>query len=55
MQEINRATKGISSMHINHEGDEIDGETEYSSEYNNEDDGDSEPMPGAFFTKSLTT
>ena len=49
VQVINCATTGISSMHINHEADESNRETEYNSESDNEDNNDSEPTPGACF------
>ena len=49
VQGINSATTGISSMHINQEADESNGETEYNSESNNKDDKDSEPTLGAWF------
>ena len=49
MQGINRVTTGISSMHVDHEADKINGDTEYNSESDNEDDNNdnSEPTPGA--------
>ena len=49
VQETNRATTGISSMHVNNEADESNIETEYNSEYDNNDDDDSDPTPGACF------
>ena len=36
-------------MHVDHEADERNGETEYNSESNNEDDENSKPTPGACF------
>ena len=47
MQGINLATTGISSMHVNHKADESNGDTEYNSDSNNEDNDNSEPTPGA--------
>ena len=47
MQGVNRITMGISSMHVNHEADERNGEPEYNSDPKNEDNDDSEPTPGA--------
>ena len=34
-------------MHVDHKADESNGEIEYNSESDNEDDDDSESMPGA--------
>ena len=36
-------------MHVNHKADKSNGETEYNSESDNEDDGDSDPTPGECF------
>ena len=47
VQGINRVTTGISSMHVDHEAENINRETEYNYDPNNEDDGDSKPTSGA--------
>ena len=46
VQGINRVTMGISSMHVDHKADKINGDTEYNSESDNEDKN-SKPTPGA--------
>ena len=46
---VNHVTTGISSMHVDQEVDESNGETEYNFKSENEDDDDSEPMSGACF------
>ena len=40
---------GISSMNVDHEADESNGETEYNSECDNKDDDNSKPTSGACF------
>ena len=49
VQGVNCATTDISSMHVNQEADESNGETEYNSDSDNEENDNSEPTPGACF------
>ena len=49
VQGVNCATTGISSMHVDHEADESNGEIEYNSNSDNEYGNDSDPTPGACF------
>ena len=48
-QGFNCVTTGVSSMQMNHEAYEGNRETEYSYRSNNEDDNNSDPLPGACF------
>ena len=49
VQGINHVTTCISSIHLNHEVDESNGDTEYNFESDNESDNNSDPTPGACF------
>ena len=49
MQGINRVVPGISIMNVDHEVYDSNRETEYKSEFNNEDDNNSDPTPGSRF------
>ena len=51
VQGINRTTTCTSSMHVDHESDKSNRETENNSKSDNEDDDNSEPMPDALFHK----
>ena len=52
MQGVNRVAKGMSSMHVNHEADEINGEAEYNSDYDIEDTMTTSPRQARASTKS---
>ena len=48
VQGAKRVAMGISNMHVDHEADGSNGDTEYNSESKNEDDDNYKPMPGAW-------
>ena len=49
MQGINRTTTSTSSIHVDHEADKSNGETENNSKSDNKYDDNSEPTPDALF------